>query len=55
VRDGSLKGLRALGEEHRVRHRLVVSREKIPRRTEDGIDLLPWQDFCKRLWGGELF
>ena len=50
-----LKGLRTLAEEYpEVRRRVVVSQEPRPRRTEDGIDILPAAVFAKRLWAGEL-
>jgi predicted AAA+ superfamily ATPase len=55
VRSGDLKGLRALREEFSVRRAFVVHREERPRKTEDGIELLPWRTFCSRLWEGELF
>lgn len=54
VRDPDLKGIRALKEEHRVKRALVVTREERPRRTDDGIDLIPWREFCSRLWSGDL-
>jgi predicted AAA+ superfamily ATPase len=47
-----LAGLRVLAEEHRVRRRYVVCLESEPRRTEDGIEVLPWQLFLERLWDG---
>ena len=50
-----LRGLRTLADEHPdVRHRVVVSLEPRPRRTEDGIDILPATTFASRLWAGEL-
>ncbi len=50
-----LKGLRTLADEYpEVRRRVVVSQEPRPRRTEDGIDILPAAVFAKRLWAGEL-
>ncbi len=50
-----LKGLRILREEHpQVQRRMVVSLERRPRRTPDGIDILPAQDFAARLWQGAL-
>lgn len=55
VRGDDLKGLRALKEEHRPRRCLLVSREAALRKTEDGIELLPWRDFCAALWSGALF
>ena len=50
-----LKGLRSLAKEHpQAGQRLVVCLEPRPRRTEDGIDILPAQAFVDRLWGGSL-
>jgi predicted AAA+ superfamily ATPase len=54
VHDGDLRGLRALAEERTVGHRLLVSREREPRRTDDGIEIVPWAVFLDRLWAGEL-
>lgn len=52
VHDGDLTGLRALAASHRVRQRVVVSLERSPRRTDDGIEVLPWRDFVAWLWSG---
>ncbi len=49
-----LKGIRAFKEEYTARHYLVVSMDPRPRRTEDGVDILPWQVFLERLWQNEL-
>lgn len=54
VRDDDLRGMRALLEEHRVKRSIVVCREQSPRTTEDGIEIVPWQEFCRMLWAGEL-
>ncbi len=54
VRERDLRGLRALADEQTIRRKIVVSREVRARRTTDGVDLLPWRQFCKLLWGGEL-
>jgi predicted AAA+ superfamily ATPase len=54
VRDQHLKGLRAFAEEHRAKHRIVVSCEKRARQTTDGIEILPWQDFLDKLWQGKI-
>jgi hypothetical protein len=43
VHDGDLRGLRALAEEHRVRHRIVACLEREPR-TVGGIQVLPCED-----------
>lgn len=50
-----LRGLRALREDHpRVGRRVIVSLDPRPRRTEDGIDVLPALEFARSLWAGEL-
>ena len=54
VHEGDLGGLRALRGSHRVKHALVVSLEKEPRKLDDGIEVLPWRIFVERLWAGEL-
>lgn len=54
VRLDDLRGLRALGEEHNSARRILVSRTSQPRRTPDGVEVVPWQWFCKELWSGAL-
>ncbi|MCP9471046.1 MAG: ATP-binding protein [Nitrospira sp.] len=52
VSERDLRGLYALREERLLKHYIVVSREMTPRRV-DGIEVLPWRDFLRRLWEGE--
>lgn len=54
VHEGDLGGLRGLMRSHRVKHALVVSLEKEPRLLDGGIEVVPWQSFLERLWGGNL-
>jgi predicted AAA+ superfamily ATPase len=54
VHEGDLRGLATLGEESRVRHAVVVSLERAPRRIGRGIEVLPWRTFVERLWAGDL-
>ena len=54
VRPDALKGLRAYIDEHRPRRAVVVCNEEAPRRTSDGIRILPWRWFLERLWGDEI-
>lgn len=54
VRVEDLKGLRALSDEHRPGRMLVVAREERALKTEDGIEIVPWREFCAKLWAGEL-
>ena len=50
-----LKGLRSLVLDHpEVGRRVVACLEPRPRRTEDGIDILPAEVFVRRLWDGAL-
>lgn len=55
VTNRDLRGLRHLAKDHpEVRKRIVACLEPRPRRTEDGIEILPAADFTSRLWSGEL-
>jgi predicted AAA+ superfamily ATPase len=51
-----LRGLRELARDHprRVGSRIVVTLDRHPRRTEDGIEILPARTFAERLWSGDL-
>jgi uncharacterized protein len=50
-----LQGLRSLVADHpNVTRRMVVCREAKPRKTEDGIEVLPARAFVQRLWDGEI-
>ncbi len=55
TRTADLKGLRALSEENKTRRKLVVSRDRKRRTTDDGIEIVPWHEFCEELWGGGVF
>jgi predicted AAA+ superfamily ATPase len=48
-----MRGLRAFQEEYKVKHAIVVSLDARPRKV-DGVEVLPWEVFLKRLWGGEI-
>lgn len=48
-----LKGLKAFAEEYEVKHKIVVSNDSYPRLVGD-IRILPWKQFIKMLWDGEL-
>lgn len=53
IAQGDLKGLKAIVDEGKFAHRVVVCRESTPR-IVDGIEILPYQDFINRLWSGDL-
>ena len=48
------KGLGALGEEVRLKRKIVVCGEKRPRRTDDGMEIVSPIHFLKELWTGNL-
>jgi len=52
VHEGDLKGLNALLAEHKVKHPLLISLEREPRRLGARIRALPWQAFVRDLWSG---
>jgi len=50
-----LRGLRELAIDHpEIKKRVVVSLENRPRKTEDGIEILPYSLFAQKLWSGAL-
>jgi predicted AAA+ superfamily ATPase len=49
-----LRGLRALKEEGIFKRYILVCHERQKRTTEDGIEILPWQQFTRLLWDGKL-
>lgn len=49
-----LKGMRAFKEEYAARRYIVVSMDPKPRKTSDGIDILPWKSFLDKLWKGDI-
>ncbi|MBI2027536.1 MAG: ATP-binding protein [Deltaproteobacteria bacterium] len=54
IHSDHLKGLRELYKDYpHVNHRIIVSFVKRARKTEDGIWILPYQEFLKNLWNGD--
>ena len=54
ARPKHLKGLRNFREEYKTRHSLLVSLDEKPRKTEDGIEILPWRIFLEKLWSDQI-
>ena len=55
IQSDHLKGMRSAVADHPdLQRRIVVCREPRARRTDDGIDVLPYKTFVKRLWRGDL-
>jgi predicted AAA+ superfamily ATPase len=53
VHDAHIRALKALREEHAVEKSVVVCLEKEPRMLEQGVEVLPWQNFLEKLWAGK--
>jgi uncharacterized protein len=53
VDPADFRSLRAFIEDNRPRHAILVCNERFPRLVE-GIEVLPWQEFLARLWGGRV-
>jgi predicted AAA+ superfamily ATPase len=47
-----LRGLRAIGEEYRLRRKILVSCDPHRRVAEGGIEIIPWREFLSELWVG---
>ncbi len=54
VGGGELKGMRSMREEFKPQRAILVSRDAAPRLTDDGIEILPWKQFCAMLWAGQI-
>lgn len=54
AQDFHLKGLRAFKADYVSKYYLAVTQDHNPRRTSDGIEILPWQIFLDRLWDGQI-
>jgi hypothetical protein len=54
VTDRHLNGLRAFKEDYAARRLIAISLDPKPRKTSDGIDILPWDEFLRRLWNNKI-
>lgn len=48
------KGLHAFQEEIPIKRKIVVCLTERPRKTQDGVEILPVNDFLKKLWSGKI-
>lgn len=55
IRTEHLRGLRSLKSEFNIGRSIVVSCDESFRKTEDGIEIIPWKNFCKLLWQDLLY
>lgn len=56
ITDNDLKGLREVIKDHKnIKQRYIISLEEKDRLLDDGILVLSFQSFIKKLWGGDLF
>lgn len=49
-----VKGLSALLQDRPVKQPLVVSLDERTRQLQNGIQVVPWRQFCRKLWADEL-
>lgn len=54
VREADLRGVMALVDDQKVKRALAVSLDDEARKLSGGMEVLPWQVFCERLWADEL-
>ncbi|MFN0059659.1 MAG: hypothetical protein ACKVX7_14475 [Planctomycetota bacterium] len=45
--------LETLRADTKVKHAVIVTLERQPRRLESGTEILPWSVFLERLWNGD--
>lgn len=54
IQSDHLKGLREVFKDYaKLKNRIVICFEKQPRKTSDGIEILPYRTFIERLWSGD--
>ena len=53
IKNADLKGLYTFRQEHKPRRTILVCNERIPR-IKNSIEIMPYRDFLKELWRGEL-
>lgn len=56
ITDNDLKGLREVIKDHKnIKQRYLISLEEKDRLLDNGILILSYQSFIKKLWDGTLF
>ncbi|WP_395946396.1 ATP-binding protein [Caedibacter taeniospiralis] len=53
IKDKHYKGIKAFSEENIAKRHIIVSHDKIKRKSQD-IETMYWQDFLAELWGDQL-
>lgn len=54
VRPDHIKSLCSIADDYTFKKRIVVTLDAPPRRMENGIEVMPWREFCRQLWNGEI-
>ncbi len=54
VQNQHMRGIRAFKEEQKSKRYIVVSMDPEPRKTSDGIEIMPWKYFLDNLWDNNL-
>ena len=54
VQNQHMRGIRAFKEEQKSKRYSVVSTDPEPRKTSDGIEIMPWKYFLDNLWDNNL-
>lgn len=53
VHEGDLKNLKILQEEQKIKRKIIISFETLPKKMGT-IECLPWKTFLQKLWNGEI-
>ena len=55
INSSHLKGLKEVIKDHKkIKRRILVCLENKPRKTEDGIEILPYTEFLHLLWNRKI-
>ncbi len=55
IKKEDLNHLREISIEHVVKRKIIVCLENVGRKTNDGVEILPYQDFLDQLWCEKIF
>lgn len=54
LNDRDMRGMRALSEDIKLKRKIIVSTERLPRKTSDNIEIFPIDYFLRELWGNTI-
>jgi predicted AAA+ superfamily ATPase len=54
VSPSDTKGIQLLSDETKLKRKIIVCNEAVPRAIASNIEIMPFKYFCETLWSGDL-